>query len=80
LVKTLSYVQSHFNDKAKALTEDYQRIKVSNSKDDQYLKNSFNGITDFQLDYFLQVYIKKMNKCIMEPGEAIGAITAQSIG
>lgn len=24
--------------------------------------------------------MKKMNKCILEPGEAIGSITAQSIG
>jgi len=44
------------------------------------LKNCFNGITDLQLDYFFEVYTKKMNKCIMEPGEAIGALTAQSIG
>lgn len=56
------------------------KIKVENNRDEEYLKNSFNGITDFQLDYFFEVYIKKMNKCILEPGEAIGAITAQSIG
>lgn len=29
---------------------------------------------------FFNIYIKKINKCIIEPGEAIGALTAQSIG
>jgi hypothetical protein len=27
-------------------------IKIDNIKDLDYLKNSFNGITDLQLDYF----------------------------
>lgn len=44
------------------------------------MKNCFNGITDRQLCYFFNLYIKKLNKAIMEPGEAIGALTAQSIG
>lgn len=29
---------------------------------------------------FFKVYIKRINRSIIEPGEAIGALTAQSIG
>lgn len=44
------------------------------------MKNCFNGITDKQLALFFNLYVKKINKALMEPGEAIGALTAQSIG
>jgi DNA-directed RNA polymerase III subunit RPC1 len=44
------------------------------------MKNCFNGITNRQLACFFSLYVKKLNKAIMEPGEAIGALTAQSIG
>ena len=53
---------------------------MKNKRNEEYLKNSFFGITDIQLRLFFRVYIKKINKCIIEPGEAIGALTAQSIG
>jgi DNA-directed RNA polymerase III subunit RPC1 len=55
-------------------------MKISNVKDLEYFRNCFNGITDNQMIYFFKTYIKKINRCIMEPGEAIGALTAQSIG
>ena len=29
---------------------------------------------------FFNIYIKRINRAIIEPGEAIGALTAQSIG
>lgn len=44
------------------------------------MKNCFNGITDKQLALFFNLYVKKLNKALMQPGEAIGALTAQSIG
>jgi len=33
-----------------------------------------------QMALFFKVYIKRINRSIIEPGEAIGALTAQSIG
>jgi len=53
---------------------------MKNKKNEVYVKNSFNGITNLQLRLFFKLYIKKINRCIIEPGEAIGALTAQSIG
>ena len=44
------------------------------------MKNCFHGITDQQMKLFFRVYIKRINRSIIEPGEAIGALTAQSIG
>ena len=55
-------------------------MKCKNKQNQEYLKNCFHGITDKQMLLFFQLYIKRINRAIIEPGEAIGALTAQSIG
>jgi DNA-directed RNA polymerase III subunit RPC1 len=44
------------------------------------MKNCFNGITAPQLSLFFTLCLKKLSKALTEPGESIGALTAQSIG
>lgn len=73
-------MRKYFEEKSNNLAKDYARIKCKDKRDQTYLKNSFHGITDLQLRLFFNIYIKKINRCIIEPGEAIGALTAQSIG
>lgn len=78
--RLMTRLRSYFENKWVKLEEDYSRINVSNPADREYLRNCFNGITDKQLSFFFTCYVKKINRCIMEPGETIGALTAQSIG
>lgn len=81
LKKMMEQASAYFEDKAKKLEKDYTHsLKFKNKADEEYLKNCFNGITDKQLSYFYNLFVKKLNKALMEPGEAIGALTAQSIG
>lgn len=76
----LEKVLSYFSEKSMSLEQDYRRIQTADKANEYYLKNCFHGITDAQMRLFFIVYVKKMNRCIIEPGEAIGALTAQSIG
>ena len=73
-------MKEYFKEKSLSLQKDYNKIKVSSKDHEYYLKNAFHGITDMQLKLFFSIFIKKINRCIIEPGEAIGALTAQSIG
>ena len=73
-------LRDYFREKAANLEQDYKRTKCKNKSNQQYLKNCFHGITDMQLKLFFSIYIKRINRSIIEPGEAIGALTAQSIG
>lgn len=76
----LGKLREYFKEKSINLEKDYQRLKISDKRNENYIKNSFHGITNLQLKLFFSIYIKKINRCIIEPGEAIGALTAQSIG
>ena len=64
----LEKLQEYFRKKAENLEKDYQRIKCKKKQNELYLKNAFNGITDMQLKLFFSIYIKKINRCIIEPG------------
>lgn len=56
----------YFEEKAKKLQKNYsQTPNLKNKKDQQYMKNCFNGITHRQLSCFFNLYIKKLNKAIM---------------
>lgn len=80
----LDKLRQYFQQKSINLEKDYARIKPprksAHEGNQHYLRNCFHGITDLQLRLFFTIYIKKINRCIIEPGEAIGALTAQSIG
>lgn len=45
-----------------------------------YLLNRKYGMTQRQVKYLVDSFITKMNRAVMEPGETVGPITAQSIG
>jgi DNA-directed RNA polymerase III subunit RPC1 len=54
-----------------------------NIKTEENIKNFQNGIfsiTDNQLSEFFRILVKKYNKAKIVPGEAVGAVAAQSIG
>ena len=61
-------VQDYFDLKAQKLEKNYKEIKLKNKKDEEYIKNCFHGITDRQLSFFFNIYCKKLNRAILEPG------------
>lgn len=62
------------------MSKDYKRFSCKNKGNQEYIRNCFHGITDQHMKLFFNIYIKRINRAIIEPGEAIGALTAQSIG
>ncbi len=54
--------------------------KPSVERDATYIKNRKYGFTKRQVVFFVSTLVDRLNKAIMEPGEPVGAITAQSIG
>jgi len=56
---------------------------IDNNKNEQCIETFQNGIlsiTENQINEFFRILIKKYNKARIVPGEAVGAVAAQSIG
>lgn len=63
--------------------KEYTDNLLENLKIEEGIKNFQNGIfsiTENQLSEFFRILVKKYNKAKIVPGEAVGAVAAQSIG
>ncbi len=59
---------------------DYDVSKASNEALIETFQNGILSITENQINEFFRILVKKFNKAKIVPGEAVGAVAAQSIG
>jgi DNA-directed RNA polymerase III subunit RPC1 len=64
----LGKLRDYFRQKADNLEADYKRLKCKGKENQEYLRNCFHGITDLQMKLFFVIYIKRINRTIIEPG------------
>lgn len=59
---------------------DFDVSKASNDTFIETFQNGIISITENQINEFFRILVKKYNKAKIVPGEAVGAVAAQSIG
>lgn len=89
LYKTMnSNTQNHTNNETNNLSAfkktefsfDFDISKASNDAFIETFQNGIISITENQINEFFRILVKKYNKAKIVPGEAVGAVAAQSIG
>ncbi|KAK6965965.1 DNA-directed RNA polymerase III subunit RPC1 [Biomphalaria glabrata] len=74
-------LNSFFQDQAKKIDQAHSVLKVGMfSKQSHNVLSQVERLTRSQVSKYLEISLDKYNRALIEPGEAVGAICAQSIG